>query len=84
MASTRFAIVRSTAFSSSWRALAPDDISAVMRFHSAMKASQNASIISGCIRLLPRAASPWRSSAERRTRVVLRHAPAFFAREQPR
>lgn len=84
MASTRFAIFRSTALRSSACALAPQDISAAMRFHSAMKASQNAATISGCIRLLPRAASTWRSSAERRARVVLRHAPPFFAREQPR
>lgn len=84
MASTRFAIFRSMTLSSPCLALAPDDISVAMRFHSAMKASQNASSASGRIRLLPRAASTWRSSTERRTRVVFRHDPAFFAREQPR
>jgi hypothetical protein len=84
MASTRFAIFRSTALRSPACALAPQDISAAMRFHSAMKASQNAATISGLIRLLPRAASTWRSSAERRTRAVFLQAPAFLAREQPR
>lgn len=84
MAETRFAIFRSMVLSSSCLALAPEDISAAMRFHSAIKASQNASSASGRIRLFPRAASTWRSSSERRTRVVFRHDPAFLAREQPR